>query len=69
MAFTSEHMNALAAVVADNRLTGMSPELMSARHVAHALADMLEADTPVFDNNGNRRFDRARFLRACGVEG
>jgi hypothetical protein len=36
-------------------------------NVARRIADYFATCKPVFDLNGNRRFNRARFLKACGV--
>lgn len=36
-------------------------------NIANALADRLAKAQPIYDINGNRRFDRAWFLKVCGV--
>lgn len=76
MAFTRKHFNAIAGMIA-NRKDAAGP--LADREcafvhsgidsVVEGLADIFAEDAPIFDNNGNRRFDRERFIRACNGKG
>lgn len=59
---TKEHYKMIARNIARGVDEGMPfcpPDAISASELAHNLADELQADNP--------RFDRDRFLRACGI--
>lgn len=61
MALSKKHHEAIAAAIRAERCGPGSPAVETALdQVASRLADYFAADNP--------RFDRARFLAACGVE-
>lgn len=41
--------------------------LAACENIAASIADKLARVAPIYDVNGNRRFDRAAFMRACGL--
>ena len=65
MTMTRQHFALIAEVITDAmRARELGPN--ECTMLAERFADALNI-TAGFNVNGNRRFDRARFLRACGV--
>ncbi len=58
---TRKHYKAIAAIVKDcTKTTDDAVTYVSSSQLCHELADYFAADNP--------RFDRERFLTACGIE-
>lgn len=75
---TKRHFEMLAAIISAECANARSiipqtaaneaettARLAACANIANALADKCAQSAPIYDLNGNRRFDRERFLAAC----